>query len=75
MRILSRSEKLELLKLSRSLQLRKDFQIIKKNRYASVIKKGKVDLDEYIKFLTFSNAFANHKQKPFREINGDNFKI
>lgn len=64
---LSRKEKEELLKSTHSSQLRKDFQIIKRNYHLSFMKEDKVDLEKYIEFLTFSNAFANHIQKPFKK--------
>ncbi len=73
--LISREEKQELLELSRSLRLKKDLQIIKKNCYMPFIKEGKIDLDKYIKFLTLCNAFINHNLKPFRKIEGDDFKI
>ena len=75
MEILSKEEKEEFLKSSRCLQLKKDFQNIEKNRSIHFAKKGKISLDKYIEFLTLSNTFANHKQKPFRKIEGNNFKL
>ena len=74
MGILTKEEKEELLELAHSPKLRKDFNIIKK-RHLYFIKKGKVNLDKYIEFLNFSNAFVNHKQKPFKKIEGNNFKL
>ena len=74
MGILTKEEKEELLELSHSSKLREDFNIIKKN-HLFFIKKGKVNLDKYIEFLNFSNAFINHKQKPFKKIEGNNFKL
>lgn len=73
--MLSREEKEELLRLSRSPQLRRDFRIVRKNREQFFMKKGKVDIDKYIKFLTAANAFINHSLKPFRKIEGNNFKL
>ena len=72
---LSKEEKEEFLKLSRCLQLEEDFQNIERNRSIHFAKKGKVSLDKYVEFLTLSNNFANHKQKPFRKIEGNNFKL
>ena len=74
MGMLGKEEKEELLELAHSPKLRKDFNIIREN-HLFFIKKGKVNLDRYIKFLNFSNAFINHKRKPFRKIDGDNFKL
>lgn len=67
MAVLSEEEKEELLKLSCSVQLKNDLQNIRKNRYIPFMRKGKINLDKYIKFLTLSNAFTNHKQKPFKK--------
>lgn len=75
MGILSKKEKEELLRLSRSAKLRKDFQKIRENRFRCRLNNSKITLDDYIKFLTISNLFANHRQKPFRKIEGRNFKI
>ena len=75
MEILSKEEKEEFLKSSRCLQLKEDFQNIRNNRYLYFTKEGKISLDKYVKFLSLSNSFTNHKQKPFRKIEGNNFKL
>jgi hypothetical protein len=72
--MLSKKEKKELLKLAYSSQIKKEFQIMKSNRCRFLIEKG-VDLDKYISFLTLSNYFADHTPKPFKKIEGNNFKI
>ena len=72
---LSNEEKDELIKLSRSAQLKNDFQIMKKNQHEHIKRNGTRDLDNYIKFLTSTNAFAGHRRKPFKKIQGDNFKL
>ena len=72
MGMLSKEEKKELLKLSKSLKLREDFQNTKTN---SLSKKEKIDLDDYIKFLTITNALIDNRPKPFKKIEGDNFAI
>ena len=72
---LSNEEKDELIKLSRSAQLKNDFQIMKKNQHEHIIRYGRYDLDNYIKFLTSTNAFAGHRMKPFKKIEGENFKL
>ena len=70
---LSKKEKKELIRLSRSPQLREDMRRIKSS---SSSKGGNIlSLDEYIEFLTAANAFANHQMKPFRKIEGKKFKI
>ena len=72
MGMLSKEEKEELLKLSKSLKLREGFQNIKSN---SLNKKEKINLDDYIKFLTITNALIDNRPKPFKKIEGDNFAI
>ena len=39
------------------------------------VKNRKITLREYLRFLTVTNAFANHRQKLFRKIEGSNFRI
>jgi len=39
------------------------------------VRRGEIALNKYVEFLTLANAFTNHKQKPFRKIEGDNFKL
>ena len=46
---LSNEEKDELIKLSRSAQLKNDFQIMKKNQHEHIKRNGTRDLDNYIK--------------------------
>lgn len=76
MAMLSKEEKKELLRLSVSAQLRKDFRMIKMHSDISR-KKGFLNnnMDFYLRFLTVSNAFANHKQKKFQKMKGENFRI
>ena len=69
---LSREEKDELLRLAGSKELKEDFRKIKNKNMISGQKDGSL-IDNYIKFLTVSNSFANHAQKPFKKITGDNF--
>ena len=72
MGMLSKKEKEELKKSSKSLKLRKDFRSTRNN---SLTKKGKIDLDDFIKFLTITNALIDNRPKPFKKIEGDNFAI
>ena len=69
--MLSDEEKQELLKLSQSEKIRSDMQYLSnfKNR------KGTCTIDTYIRFLTVTNAFMNHKRKKFKRIEGDCFKL
>ena len=72
---LSNEEKDELIELSRTAQIKNDFQTMKKNQHDLIKRNGTYDLDNYIKFLTSTNAFADHRRKPFKKIEGDNFKL
>jgi hypothetical protein len=72
---LSNEEKDELIELSRSAQLKNDFQIMKINQHEHISIYGTYDLDTYIRFLTSTNAFADHRRKPFKKIEGNNFKL
>ena len=72
---LSNEEKDELIELSRSAQLKNDFQIMKKNQHEHIGIYGKYDLDTYIRFLTSTNAFADHRRKPIKKIEGNHFKL
>ena len=72
---LSKEEKEELLRLSRSEQLKNDCRRMRKNQQRHLKKVGTADLDSYIAFVTAANAFANHSMKAFRKMQGDNFKL
>ena len=73
--LLSSEEKEELLRLSRSEQLKHDFRRMRQNQQRHLKKVGAVDVDSYIAFVTAANAFANHSMKAFRKMQGDNFKL
>ena len=75
METLNKEEKEELLELSHSDRLKEDFQNIRNNRNQILKGKDDFDLDTFIKFLTQTNAFANHKKKPFKRIEGNKFKL
>lgn len=72
---LSKKEKEELLQLSASFELRKDFANIRNNRAAYFASRGANNIDSFIEFLNFSNAFINHRGKIFKKISGRKFKI
>ncbi len=65
---ISEESKEELLKLSRSADLREDMQTLRRNRHNPFFKDGRVDADAYIEFVTEYNKFINHSPKPFRRI-------
>ncbi|MBA7695827.1 hypothetical protein ES703_104467 [subsurface metagenome] len=73
---LTEDEKQELILLSRSTVLKNEMRQIKKNTRRLSAGKGTVNsLDEYIEFLSAANAFAGHKKKAFKKIQGKIFKI
>ncbi len=61
MGILSKEEKEEFLKSSRCLQLKKDFQQIRSNRYLYFTKAGEINLDKYVKWLHAYNITCNER--------------
>ncbi|MCP4403992.1 MAG: hypothetical protein GY801_42635 [bacterium] len=63
---LSETEKQELLELAQSAELRKDMEILRKNREEIMY-----SADEYIEFLDRMNAMNGHKTRPFRKIDGE----
>ena len=72
---LSNEEKDELIELSRSVLLKTDFKRMRNNQYKHIKRNSTYNLDNYIKFLTSTNAFAGHRRKPFKAIEGNNFKL
>ena len=72
---LSKEEKQEFLRLAGSVELKKDFRAIKKIAALYRARGAAVDLDSYLKFLSVSNAFVNHRRKKFRKIKGETFRI
>ena len=72
---LNKRDKQELLAIAQSSAIKKDFENIRKNHFLFLKKTDKPDLDVYMEFLSFADAFANHPRKPFRRIEGNNFKM
>ena len=72
---LSKEEKQEFLRLAGSAELKKDFKAIKKIAALYRARSCANDLDSYVKFLTLSNAFIDHRRKKFRRIKGKSFRI
>ena len=72
---LSKEEKEEMLRSSRSEQLKNDFRRMRENQLRHLKEIDAADLDTCIGFLSAANAFANHTIKPLRKIRGDNFKL
>ena len=70
---LTGKEKQELLDFAHSSKLRKDFEQIKEKREEYM--RSSFNADDYIKFLCQINIMVKHKRKPFKKIEGDNFKI
>ena len=69
---LKKAEIRELLRLSASSKLRSDFQALRSNRSRL---ENKFNIDLLLRFLTISNAFANHAAKKFRKMTGNNFRM
>ncbi len=69
--MLSEKEKAEFLEASRSEKLREDCRILSA-RARQPIKAGP---DRIIAFMSGYNAFINHARRPFRKIEGTNFKL
>ena len=72
---LSEEEKQELLRLSASPELKKDFRAIKKAAASYRARTSTDNLDDYLKFLSLTNAFVNHKRKKFHKIKGGIFRM
>lgn len=70
---LTDKEKQELLDFARSSELRNDFEQIKENHEEYM--RSSFNADDYIHFLSQMNTMLKHKRKPFKKIEGDNFKI
>lgn len=72
--MLNRKEKEEFLRLAGSSELKKDFEMLRKNS-RRLLNMYRLNADDYIKFLTFANNLVGHRPKPFKKIEGDSFKI
>jgi hypothetical protein len=72
---LTDAEKHELVSMMADARMQEDFRAIRRNRDACNAKNGSVALDDYLRFLTLSNAFINHAFKPFSKMKGNNFKL
>lgn len=72
--MLSEDEKREILELSKSSELKRDMEMVVKNRQNSFIINGEVDIDKFITFLTEYNYFINHTFKPI-QIKKDKYFI
>lgn len=72
---LSKLEKESLLAMARSSAIRKDFLALRKNRLLLRRPGKKAQVDAYLEFVNFVNAFANHARKPLSKMEGSNFKL
>lgn len=66
---------LEMLRLGRSLDLRRDMQCVKSNRHKPLLRNGEVSADLLLDFLNGYNEFINHTPKPFSAIKDSNMKM
>jgi hypothetical protein len=55
--------KKELLEFAKSESFKQDIEMLRSPWNNPFIKKGKVDVDAYIEFVTQFNAFINHRPK------------
>lgn len=58
----------EIMEISESESLKKDMDAMRRQRHNPFIKRGIVDIDAYIEFVTQFNEFINHQPKPFKQI-------
>ncbi len=58
-----------------SKQDKKDLLEQARGKFFKPAKPKRLNIDEFIEFLTLTNAFANHKRRPFRPITGDKFRL
>lgn len=72
---LSKNEKSELLELARSESLQADLIKLRTNRINPFVKESRIDYDKVIYFLTEFNRFTGHRRRPFKKIEGNNWKI
>ncbi|MBU2103218.1 MAG: hypothetical protein ABH865_07190 [Candidatus Omnitrophota bacterium] len=72
---LTNEEKQELLSVAASSRVRQDFRALRQNRTVLSKKNRTGNLEEYLHFLTVSNAFANHALKPLDKMVGSNFRM
>ena len=71
MSYINEKEKEELIRLAGSESFKKDMRKLHEFK----ISDNPDYINEYIQFLTVTNAFANHAMKDFKKITGNNFKI
>lgn len=55
-------------------ELTKDFRTLREN-HREIIKKKKLNLDDYIEFLKVCWRFSNYPKKPFKKITGADFRF
>ena len=66
MPMINKKEKKEWLTVSTSQAFKEDMRYLKENRHNPFIKDGEIDIDTLMEFLTITNEFYNHPQKPFK---------
>lgn len=69
---ISEEEKREWLEAAHSSSVKKDFENMRRNSRRFNAKK-KCSADDFLRFLMFCDKFANHPQKPFKKMTGNNF--
>ncbi len=66
--MLTKEEKNELRKFSKSAQLRDDMRAVSKTRHDSLLINQVIDIDRLVTFLTDYNRFISHQPRLFRKI-------
>jgi len=65
---LSKEAEKELIEIAKSVNFKKDMEILNKRHDSPFIKDGKADVDSYIEFAAQFNEFINHEPKPFKPM-------
>ncbi|NTU42661.1 MAG: hypothetical protein HGA78_06335 [Nitrospirales bacterium] len=65
---ISEAAREEMARLAGSEAMRRDMEAVSSGRHNPFLKKGKVDVDAYIEFVTQFNDFINHEPKPFKPM-------
>lgn len=66
--MLNNEEKKELRQLADSVSLRQDFRKISKSHHNPFVVNGRMNIDNFLVFLTQFNQFINHKMRPFHKV-------
>jgi hypothetical protein len=73
--MINEKEKHEGIEIMQSQSLREDMRNVAAHGENSPVKNRKVDVDQFIEFVTTFNDFVNHIPKPFKPIADKNMKL